>query len=379
MENNHQDSLKGLTHELLRDALKNAELILAYAAERGLDIKKSDIKTLVEAKIWEEKSEWNSEREIEFWVTYKTISKQIQPITISSLRASKKKRISHPNWWQKIWKTKYKTSLAHKAVTRYTIVALIAMVLMLIIQIYALKGTTLLNNIQSSNQEMQIIENRLSELILIIGEDGNNRSAVLEKTQLEIKNEELAKEVASSTELLNRWIKMMNFISFRSQREVLVEKYQNKDTSLDSLPNPLIEKAAIDKNIMIIQEAKNFTVILSMYLLPLLYGLLGGFAYVLRNLANETKNLVFSAESNIKYMLRIHLGALAGLTIGLLWGDIEKQQFIASLSPLAISFVAGYSVEFVFSFVDKIIEMVAKKKEPTETPNVTNEKSGSEN
>ena len=122
-------------------------------------------------------------------------------------------------------------------------------------------------------------------------------------------------------------------------------------------------------NIKVLQEAENFTVILSLYILPMLYGLLGGFAYVLRNLWEETRKMVYSKESNVKFALRIHLGALAGLVVGLFWGDMQTKQlnFTENLSPLALAFIAGYSVEFLFKIIDKIISSIDKVNE-NETP-----------
>jgi len=104
------------------------------------------------------------------------------------------------------------------------------------------------------------------------------------------------------------------------------------------------------QNVVIVQQAKSLIIILNQYILPLLYGLLGGFAFVLRSLANETKKLIYTPTSNIEYGLRIHLGALAGLVVGFLWGDFQGKSFgiVESLSPLAVAFLAGYSVDFLF-------------------------------
>ena len=99
-----------------------------------------------------------------------------------------------------------------------------------------------------------------------------------------------------------------------------------------------------------------------MYILPLLYGLLGSLAYVLRNLPAEIREMLFSKESNINYALRITLGALLGLIVGLFWGETSSlsKLFIANLPPLAVAFLAGYSVEFIFKLFDLIINTITK-------------------
>ena len=55
------------------------------------------------------------------------------------------------------------------------------------------------------------------------------------------------------------------------------------------------------KNIVIIQKANSLLTILNQYILPLLYGLFGGFAFVLRSINTETKNMTFTSSSNIKF------------------------------------------------------------------------------
>jgi hypothetical protein len=73
--------------------------------------------------------------------------------------------------------------------------------------------------------------------------------------------------------------------------------------------------------------------------------------------------MTYTAVSNIKYALRIHLGALAGLVVGFLWGDIASGSIgvANSFSPLAVAFIAGYSVEFMFRLLDSIIGGTEKR------------------
>jgi hypothetical protein len=110
------------------------------------------------------------------------------------------------------------------------------------------------------------------------------------------------------------------------------------------------------KNTAALQEAKFILQGIQLYILPLLYGLLGAAAYVLRTLTTEIRNLTYEIESNIGYRLRIQLGAVSGLAIG--WFSDAGLTFSAStlsLSPLALAFLAGYSVEVLFSLMDRMI------------------------
>jgi drug/metabolite transporter (DMT)-like permease len=101
-------------------------------------------------------------------------------------------------------------------------------------------------------------------------------------------------------------------------------------------------------------------VILESYILPVLYGLLGASAYVLRTVANEIEDVTFSVESNRGYILRLALGTLAGLMVGWFVFLLPSQTFLASISPLAIAFLVGYNIEILFSWMDEFIKRFSK-------------------
>ncbi len=104
--------------------------------------------------------------------------------------------------------------------------------------------------------------------------------------------------------------------------------------------------------------------ILGTYLLPLLYGLLGACAYVLRSVTTEVKAEIFSRTSDVSYRLRLMLGLVAGLSIGWFLHPAGKDAgLLASLSPLALAFVAGYSVELLFAALDRIVSAFSSKGE----------------
>jgi hypothetical protein len=110
-------------------------------------------------------------------------------------------------------------------------------------------------------------------------------------------------------------------------------------------------------------------VILQSYLLPLLYGILGAGTSVLRFLSTQIEMVTYSDEAGIKHLLRISLGALAGIMVG--WFSFllpsESTNFLGSVSPLAIAFLVGYNIELFFSLMDAAIGWVKKTQEPKES------------
>ncbi len=101
--------------------------------------------------------------------------------------------------------------------------------------------------------------------------------------------------------------------------------------------------------------AASFTLeALQAYFLPLLYGLLGACTYVLRQLSIEVKQLTYYRVSEIRYGLRLALGALGGMAIS--WFvKPDDGSALGSLGPMALAFLTGYNVELLFAIMDKII------------------------
>jgi hypothetical protein len=91
--------------------------------------------------------------------------------------------------------------------------------------------------------------------------------------------------------------------------------------------------------------------IVSSFLLPTLLGTAGAVAYVLRATSDQIRTTTFSRTSPIRNLVRIALGALAGVVVGLFNGISAG----LTLSPLALSFLAGYGVEALFSMFDGLI------------------------
>jgi hypothetical protein len=103
--------------------------------------------------------------------------------------------------------------------------------------------------------------------------------------------------------------------------------------------------------------------IVQTYVLPPLYGWVGAMAYVLRRLISEINARTYQENSNTSYNLRIYLGILAGLAIGwfLAPDTTTSGNVLHVLSPLALAFLAGYSVELLFSAMDKLLEAFSTK------------------
>jgi len=358
------------TTDLLADSVNNAEMLLGHAATHGLDIDKDIVEAVIRAKKNQEANKWDTDSEIKFWMAFRALSKTTLPVTVDSLISTHRRKIHRPNFLQKFFNRKTKQPYSRKAVRTYLVFAFVIMLLMLATQMFSLKGTTLLNTIQRNHNDIHLIDKDVDKLKLLLSADKNNRAAKLEKERLYTKKEELDQEIRSSIDLLEPWVFVLRKFTLLGNKKSPEEKTKVKISDAEEIgpngpPGTNVAKLDVDNQISIIQEAQNFTQIIQLYILPLLYGLIGGFVFVLRGLAADFKNMVYSSYSNIKYSLRIHLGALAGLIVGLLWGDIESQRisFIDSLSTAALAFIAGYGVEYLFNGLDKFANSISSSKD----------------
>jgi hypothetical protein len=95
-----------------------------------------------------------------------------------------------------------------------------------------------------------------------------------------------------------------------------------------------------------------FFAAITLFLLPILYALLGALAYALRNLVRDVKDKTYLPS--LSNRARLIVAVIAGTVIGL----FNNFSHGISVPPLAIAFVVGYSVEVFFSFLDSLIQTI---------------------
>lgn len=98
------------------------------------------------------------------------------------------------------------------------------------------------------------------------------------------------------------------------------------------------------------------------WLLPFLYGLLGACVYVMRRLLFDTRR---AAVENIVILLRLALGALAGVVIGWFASPALASSSMAAGGaaswPYVLAFLAGFSIDNLFNLLDRVNRVVGGK------------------
>jgi hypothetical protein len=105
-------------------------------------------------------------------------------------------------------------------------------------------------------------------------------------------------------------------------------------------------------------------VILGTFLLPVLYGALGTCAFVMRSLFREMADRTFDGRRTGEFVVRIFLGMLSGLTLQ--WLVVRPDGTVAGgVTPAVLAFIGGYSVEMLFTAIDRLVLMVTGRSRAT--------------
>lgn len=313
-----------------REYVDEAQLLLAYAARNGLDIDKTVVTDIVQAKRWLDQQEWNAEREIHFWTAFNTLAKKVHPVSVASLKATHSFRAGKA----------YADSPAKQTVSFYQKWSVFILVLLLMLQIYWLVGSMRFTSIAELPKKIEELTEQLE----------------LEESRIPTEKRTDSREIMALEKEISRYDYLIreSLDKLTTWNPTQIFKFSEEKVSENTSKEPVWGRLDLQmKDVRFVLE------VMQIYILPLLYGLLGASAYVLRSLNTEIRDLTYVVESNISYRLRIQLGALSGLAIG--WFTIpETSSSVSSssfgtLSPLALAFLAGYSVEILFSGMDRLI------------------------
>jgi hypothetical protein len=111
-----------------------------------------------------------------------------------------------------------------------------------------------------------------------------------------------------------------------------------------------------------LEKAEYILQIISRFLLPVIYGFMGATVFLVRKIYYEYNRETLSESSTVDFRLRFFLGGVAGLAVAWFLAPANEPiaaalptSTIANLSPLVMSFIAGYAVELLFSVLDRVV------------------------
>jgi hypothetical protein len=342
-------------------AVREAELLLTFATRRGIPIDDEVIDTIITARntiAAAPDAPWPQDFELKFWKCSNLMARKVSPISVASLKATSDFYGAGSNQ-------------ARLAVARRRSEIYRALTALLVAQIYWLIGARVSSDIDLVSPKLQQVHYEIrasrKQGDLTVERQNDLDRKVGENAILESRiNSEMGilgvwSAIAPSSAWIEHirdaayWVMLWHYGALSSPTSPQPDR--NLIRQLDAAPesNVIENSQAVRVKTGVILE------VLRLYVLPLLYGLLGASVYVLRNLAREIDTLVYTRESEIRFRLRVILGTLSGLAAA--WfihpPTASPQQLsvddASALPPLALAFLAGYSVEVLFSAMDRFI------------------------
>jgi hypothetical protein len=324
-------------------AVSQASELLLYAVERGNDVK-PDIRDAIlraEAAL-QTQGRLTLGDHAAFLSAYASLATLMAPVTATTLEASDKRFGRRPLFVRLLGLK----PMAEAQLQAVTFGAIAAVLLVLIAfggfaQVFITSVTEkqqrrdkIVGELAATTQRLTAVE-RQRETLEGLDRSIPNRSGLLEALSrqlaeltvqgqaLTMQEKELGDSVTEAYKTLSHWVPNLS-------GEVGVGRQQH----LKNIIEPIAS-------------------MLNGFAMPILFGGLGTCAYILRAIYAQMVRHSFEPHRIGEYMVRIFLGTMSG--VALQWLVVGDATQIAGIKPAGIAFVAGYSVELLFSAIDRAL------------------------
>jgi len=260
--------------------------------------------------------DFDAAKEQLLWLTLDRLARGVRPATIRSVRAIETLETSKlkPRPDQIIRRTRWMT--------------LTFLLLLLILQVYALVGTSIVKETKGLEVEATEIGQRRAEFETLAG------SAAATTNRWSERATQVGRRLDAENHMLALWV------------EICTDIFPWNWGRGDQVDRVMV-------NFVNDQSARVILDSLALYLLPLLYGTLGASVYVLRRVAYQVDRATFAPITWFVLTIRLSLGAVFGVTVGLLVVPQLRGSEATFLPAFALAFLAGYGVDAVFAVMDR--------------------------
>jgi hypothetical protein len=325
-------------------ALEEADALLRFAAERVADLNPDLSLALAEARAAMENDRWTPQLAQRFWIAFAKLCDLVQPVTLDCL-AEGRRRVPVFTWLP--WRGREDATVAERSSRRYLGVLVTLLLLILPLQLYVWTVTSVSRKLEALIADEKARITRLTEgsAQFRVGQakDTLHRQTVTAVIDLE----QIGDTVGRLTKLTALNIEDVPELTDRGKD--FIEEKDDADRADIQIFDFIIWQL---KGARVIEKANLVTGIIGSFVLPILFGALGAVAYIVRSISDQIRNATFSSTSPIRHFMRVVLGVMAGVVVGL-FGGLSNQ---LTLSPLAIAFLAGYGTEALFSMFDALIQ-----------------------
>ena len=366
----------------LSSSVAQAKRLLEFASQGGIPIEETDIDAVlsVEKALKDGNVAVDSKIETKFWLSLSKLTVEVRPVTITSLQdtfsAVGDSRIG---------------LFSNRASRVVAYIATLTLGIILVVQIQAVQ---LSSRIQGFDN-LTVQGKESADEVLKLWVDSQNayqiaKSAVASSDEAAKKVAELKMIAAyaafktaydgnyaivrarASADRLLEDSKTPWFISIPTNHgkifpRVISDAYFQPPPSMDSSEPPVLSPASLIDDYRHRQEAQNLSDILYRLILPALYGLLGSCIFVLRSVSSQLESFTFTWTRRLLGSARITLGPILGVA-SLVLIDPSKTDALGNLPQIAIALIAGYSVDLVLSFMDRITSAFGQSSTTSQPP-----------
>lgn len=330
------------------EALEDAERLLKYAAELGIDVDADTRSAILHARVISP-ARWTEEVSAQLLLALTQLAAKLKPVTAESLKAY--------------------GSETRPTMHTYLVWSIILSAIIIPISVATFVTSNISNDIRTDILSANALAVKLTtELGPPAQTDVSTKDEVAD-----------LQEYASTVRLIYARARRLNWFvlprvqvplpllpppgSPAEQAKYLKSKFelplplennlpQARDTLIGTYQDVRYFAQALVSDILTFYGAINSCI------LPILYALLGTCAYLLRTFEDQMSSRTF--VPSVANSARFLIAAIGGTVIGLFSGVTQQ----LSASPLAIAFLVGYAVEVFFAFLEGLIKAFTKNTPP---------------
>lgn len=339
--------------DTLLEKLQDAEMMLTFAAESGVELDPKIRTQVLTARVAETNGHWTIEIAEDLLSAITTLAGKLSPVTVESVKLC-------PN-----------SAQADRMLRFYKRIAIVLALVIMPFSFATFVGGELAKTINQdldSGNKLAVAVGSLDEVSTTPGQNTKERSDALRTLQEFAANTRALYAHAKQLDRLLLW----NAIAVPYAREKTDQDYRKDDLEL---PPDLTNLSGVaTKRIAVYQGIRYFaqtvqgtvTVIYGAFgtcVLPVLYALLGSAAYLLREFEQQLRTRTLTqTDAHVAHFV---VAGISGAVVGLFCnfsssptGGIVPFNFGQSslASPLATAFLVGYAVDVFFSFLEGIIQ-----------------------
>jgi hypothetical protein len=348
------------------EALQDAERLLKYAAEIGIDINADTRDHILQARAASSVA-WNEEITANLLGALTKVAAQLKPVTAESLKDNSQHTV-RVYWWVAV-------CLAI-VIVPFSIVSFITSAI----------STTIRTDITSANDLAVKLRAQLgapADLSPTAASGTANAANPAAPVPVGLNEADVITELqqyASTIRAIDARSRQLNALVFHAQWDQYAAIRSNPQSihAVFELPRGLLNlpQTAEDKTQLyqyvryfaqsVLDDVSVYYGAITTCLLPVLYALLGTCAYLLRSFEKQMALRTFtpSAANSARFLI----AAIGGAVVGLFNNFTVTEG--ASIPPLAIAFLVGYAVDVFFAFLEGFLQTFTKTatNSPAPTP-----------